>query len=64
MGTTPIDTIPAGVQLATYKTDHYGARVLIGARIDGNSHLFDVPAPGNHGTRYLVGRGITTNNEL
>jgi hypothetical protein len=49
---------------ARHLPDHHGPRVLIGARIDGDPHLFDVPAEGNHGTRYLVERGLATNDEL
>jgi hypothetical protein len=64
MPTTTVATTPAVVQLAIYQTDHYGPRVLIGARIDGDPHLFDVPAPGNDGTHYLVGHGWATNDEL
>ena len=64
MPTTTVQTTPAGVQLAAYETEHHGARVLIGARIDGDPHLYDVPAKGNTGTRYLVERGLTTNAEL
>jgi hypothetical protein len=45
MPTTTVDTTPAGVALATYDTDHHGPRVLIGARIDGDPDLFDVPPP-------------------
>jgi len=33
MPTTTIQTTPAGIELATYDTEHHGARVLIGARI-------------------------------
>jgi hypothetical protein len=64
MPTTTVATTPAGVELATYETDHHGPRVLIGARIDGDPHLFDVPAEGNSGTRYLVEHGLATNDEL
>jgi hypothetical protein len=64
MPTTTVNTTPAGVELATYDTDHDGPRILIGARIDSDPHLFDVPADGNHGTRYLVERGLATNAEL
>jgi hypothetical protein len=64
MPTTTIETTPAGIELATYDTDHDGARVLIGARIDGDPHIYDVPADRNDGTRYLVERGLATNAEL
>jgi hypothetical protein len=50
--------------VATYDTDYHGPRALIGARIDGDPHLFDVPADGNTGTRYLVESGLTSNAEL
>jgi hypothetical protein len=64
MPTATIETTPAGVELATYHTDHDGARVLMGARIDGDPHLLDVPAPGYHGTRYLVECGLSSNAEI
>jgi hypothetical protein len=64
MPTTTVQTTPAGVQLAAYQTEHHGARLLIGARINGDPHLYDVPAHGNTGTRYLVERGLTSKSEL
>jgi hypothetical protein len=64
MPSTTIQITPTGLELATYHTDHDGVRALIGARIDGEAHLFDVPAHGNDGTRYLVERGLVTNGEL
>jgi hypothetical protein len=64
MPTTTHQNTPTGIELATYDTDHHGPRVLIGARIDGDPHLFDIPATGNTGTRYLVERRLTSKSEL
>jgi hypothetical protein len=64
MPTTTVQNTPTGIELATYDTDHHGPRILIGARIAGDPHLFDVPAEGNDGTRYLVERGLATHAEL
>jgi hypothetical protein len=64
MPTTIVATTPAGLQLATYETDHHGPRVLIGARIHGDPHLFDIPAKGNDGTCYRVEHGLATNDEV
>jgi hypothetical protein len=62
MPTTVVPTTPAGVQLATDDTDDHGLRVLIGARIDCDPHLFDLPAEGNAGTRYLAEHGLAAND--
>jgi hypothetical protein len=64
MPRTIVQTIAPGVELATYHTEHHGERVVLGARVDGEAHLYDPPAAGNAGRRYLVERRLTNNVEL
>jgi hypothetical protein len=64
MPPTTIESTPVGTELAAYETAHEGRRVLVGARVDGDPHVYDCPAEGASGRRYLVERGLRTNDEL